>query len=109
MLTLWEERSLSTTEVEIWVSSLVGAARIQSSRWGIQRLTVPEVGHHNRGNFGEDPGSSGESKQQDPVLKVLRAQYEPHESFLGWMDVYMKIGILHIESCKPHIFFPVRV
>lgn len=73
MLTLTprEEKRLSTMEVEIRVSSLDCAASRDGEykdRWAAM-------------------GSSGESKWQDPVLKMLRAYHEPWEFSVGYMPM----------------------
>lgn len=64
-----------------------------------------EVGRRNRENFGECMMSSGESKQENPVLKVMMTFHESQESSMGRMEVYMKVSVLHIESYKPHYSF----
>lgn len=46
---------------------------------------MQEVGRYDRENFGEDPWSSGESEQQDPVLEVLMAHRESQE--LLWVEL----------------------
>lgn len=101
MLTPRHKRSLSNMEVEIQASSLDHAAWSKLSKLGEYKEPImPEVGLHDGESFGEDPGSSGESKWQDPVLEVLRVYCKHQEQSVGQINICVEISILHIKSCK---------
>lgn len=65
---------------------------------------MSDMGRYDRKIFGEDFGSGGYSKEEHRVLEMVDAHCEQQETSVGWMDIDVKISILHTKSLKSCLF-----
>lgn len=97
ILTSREERRPSNIEVEAQASCLDCAARSQLSRYGntrtSRRLMWTAILVNTLGGMVKT------------LMEMFCVNYKPQELSVVWMNVYVKVGVPHIENLKPHAFF----
>lgn len=105
MLTLSEEQRCTIVEVDTgFPEGLRNKKPVVEVRED-KETTMSDMGRYYQEYLGKDSGGGYYSEGEYTVLKMVGAYHKSEKAFVGGMNVYVKVGVLHIKSCEPHAFF----